>query len=77
MEVPLSLVQTKFEPDIFKQNTHLKIVALKRDQNVLYSSSQPFEMIIDLYFQRNDSLTILGDIQNIRKFLKNNEKINN
>jgi trk system potassium uptake protein len=71
MPVPLFLAGTKFEPDKFKRDTHLKIVALKRDNQVLYSSSQPKEWIIDQYFQRDDILVLLGDIHDIRKFLKN------
>lgn len=69
--VPLSLVYSKFEPDIFKHNTRLKIVALKRDNQILYSSSQPMEWLVDLYFQQDDILVLLGNIQDIRKFLKN------
>jgi len=70
-QVPLFWVNTKFEPDIFKHDTHLKIVALKRDHQILYSSSQTMEWIVDLHFQRDDILVLLGDIKDIRKFLTN------
>lgn len=73
MLVPLFLFGSKFEPDKFKYDTRLKIVALKRDNQVLYSSSQPKEWIVDLYFQRNDILVLLGDIHDIRKFLRNSK----
>lgn len=73
LSVPKSLVMTKFEPDVFKQNTRLKILSLKREGKVLYSASQPLELYVDLYFQREDVIVMLGEISSIRKFLKNNE----
>lgn len=71
MPVPLSLVNQKFSPTTFKKDTHLKIVALKRDQRILYSSSQPIEdhEIGDFEYQQDDILVLLGDIRDIRKFL--------
>jgi len=75
MTVPLYLFGSKFEPDKFKADTHLKIVALKRDNQVIYSSSQPKEWIVDLSFHRDDILVLLGDIHDIRKFLRNCKKV--
>lgn len=70
MPVPQSLVNQKFSPVSFKIDFHLKIVALKRDEQILYSSSQPKDKeIIDFDYQQNDILVLLGDIRDIRKFL--------
>lgn len=73
MRVPKSFVQQKFLPGIFKKETHLKIVALKRDQKILYSSSQPKEdnEIADIDFLESDVLVLIGEIHDIRKFIKN------
>jgi K+/H+ antiporter YhaU regulatory subunit KhtT len=70
--VPLSFVGQKFSPVSFKEETHLKIVALKRNEKILYSSSQPVEDADreDLYFEPYDILVLIGDIRDIRKFLK-------
>jgi len=73
MPVPQFLINTKLAPDLFKHDTHLKIVALKRNQQVLYSSSQPMEWIVDFYFQKDDIIVLLGETQDIRKFLKHNK----
>jgi trk system potassium uptake protein len=71
MQVPKSLLGHKFSPSTFKIDTHLKVVALKRDQRILYTSSQPKEdqSIVDLEYQLDDILVLLGDIRDIRKFL--------
>jgi trk system potassium uptake protein TrkA len=72
MNVPESMLNHKFSPTSFKESTHLKIVALKRDQKTLYSSSQPKEDqdIDDLVYHREDILVLIGDIRDIRKFLR-------
>ena len=68
--VPQSLVKQKFSPVTFKQDTHLKIVALRRGQQILYSSSQPKDReIVDFDYQQDDILVLVGDIRDIRKFL--------
>jgi trk system potassium uptake protein len=71
MKVPKSLVDQKFAPALFKKETRLKVVALKREQKILYTSSQPKEDqdMEDLSFQQDDILVLLGDIHDIRKFL--------
>ena len=71
MAVPLSFVNQKFSPANFKKETHLKIVALRRGQQILYSSSQPTEdhEIVDFNYQKDDILVMVGDIRDIRKFL--------
>lgn len=72
LHVPEFMINEKFSPSTFKENTHLKIIALKRDNKVLYSSSQPREDqdISDLIYQHNDVLVMIGDIKDIRKFIK-------
>jgi len=70
MPVPKLLVNHKFSPIAFKNDYHLKIVALKRDQQILYASSQPKDKeIVDFDYRENDILVLLGDIRDIRKFL--------
>jgi len=39
LTVPSELINQKFSPSSFKEKTHLKIVALKRENKVLFSSS--------------------------------------
>ena len=71
MKVPEILVNQKFSPGIFKKETHLKIVALRRDQEIMYSSSQPKEdhEIVDFNFLKDDIIVLVGDIRDIRNFL--------
>lgn len=71
LPVPIALVNQKFSPATFKKETHLEIIALRRDQQILYSSSQLQEdaEIPDFNYQQNDILVLLGDIRDIRKFL--------
>jgi len=71
MMVPPSLIDHKFDPKLFKKETKLKVVALKRENKILYSSSQPIEDsdMTDLIFKFDDILVLLGDIRDIRKFL--------
>ena len=72
MPVPLSRVGSRFSPVSFKEETHLKIVALKRNGRILYSSSQPIEDADKdiLFYEPDDILVLIGDIRDIRKFLK-------
>lgn len=71
MPVPESMINQKFSPSTFKTNTHLKIIALKRDQQILYTSSHPKEDqdIEYLTYQKDDILVLVGDIKDIRKFI--------
>jgi K+/H+ antiporter YhaU regulatory subunit KhtT len=56
----------------FKLNTHLKIVALKRNQEIIYSSSQLKEDldIAELEFKQDDVLVLVGEMRDIQKFLQ-------
>jgi len=71
MKVPESLINLKFAPGNFKKETHLKIVALKRDQKIVYSSSQPQEdhEIVDFNFLKDDIIVLIGEIRDIRNFV--------
>ncbi len=72
LAVPGFMVGEKFSPVSFKEHTHLKIVALKRDNKILYSSSQPREdqEMGDLVYLPDDILVLIGEIRDIRKFIR-------
>jgi trk system potassium uptake protein TrkA len=71
LTIPAELIEQKFSPSLFKEKTHLKIIALKRKQRVLYSSSHHNEdnQFDDLFYQIDDILVLAGDVKDIRKFL--------
>ncbi len=71
LTVPVFLIGQPFLPASFKEKTHLKIVALNRNQKILYSSSQPKEdrELGDLVYQPDDLLVLVGEVKDIRKFL--------
>lgn len=71
LTVPPSLIDQSFSPSLFKEKTHLKIVALRRDQKILYSISQPKEdrEIDNIFYQFEDVLVLEGDVKDIRRFL--------
>jgi trk system potassium uptake protein TrkA len=73
LTLPSELINQKFSPSSFKEKTHLKIVALKRENKVLFSSSQPKEDMEfeDLVYKMDDILVLAGNIKDIRKFLNN------
>ncbi len=69
--VPERLIDQPFSPQTFKENTHLKVVALKRNEKILYSSSQAIEdqEIHNINYKENDTLVLAGELKDIRKFL--------
>ncbi|KAF0234490.1 MAG: K+ transport system NAD-binding [Prolixibacteraceae bacterium] len=71
LTIPASLTDQKFLPASFREKTHLKVVALRRNQLILYSSSQPLpdQEIGHITYQPNDILVLAGEIKDIRKFL--------
>ena len=71
LPVPKSLIGSKFSPTTFKKDTHLKIIAFKRDKHILYTSSQLKEDqdIADLEYRNDDILVLVGELKDIRKFL--------
>lgn len=71
MIVPESLTGKIFSPVGFKQEYNLKIVALKRGKDILYSSFQYMEnqYIPDTLYQADDLIVLIGAMKDIRKFL--------
>lgn len=71
LTVPASLIDHKFSPVSFREKTHLKVIALRRNQQILYSSSQPLtdQEIDNVIYQHDDILVLAGEIKDIRKFL--------
>jgi trk system potassium uptake protein TrkA len=71
LPVPKSMIGSKFSPTTFKKDTHLKIIAFKRDKLILYTSSQLKEDqdIADLEYHHDDILVLVGELKDIRKFL--------
>lgn len=70
--VPPFLVERKFSPTDFKKDFNLKIVALKREKEILYSSFQYMEnqYIPDTVFCSEDILVLIGALKDIRNFIK-------
>jgi trk system potassium uptake protein TrkA len=72
MNVPASMVGQRFYPVALREVTHLKVIALKRDEKILYSSSKPIydQDIEEIYYKPEDVLVLSGEIKDIRKFCK-------
>ncbi len=71
--VPATLVGERFLPVAFREQTHLKVIAMKRDQKILYSSSKPIgdQVIDEIIYEPGDILVLSGELRDIRKFCKN------
>ncbi len=71
MIMPDSLIGKKYSVFNFRKETHLKIIALKRNHRLLYSSAQTAENEdkIEIEFQENDILVLAGEIRDIKRFL--------
>lgn len=69
--LPAFLIGKKYSPVNFRKEIHLKIVALKRDHRIVYSSVQALENEDknELEFKENDTLILVGEIRNIERFL--------
>jgi uncharacterized protein with PhoU and TrkA domain len=59
-------------PVSLREHTHLKVIALKREQKILYSSSRPLndQDIEEIFYQPDDILVLSGELKDIRKFCK-------
>jgi trk system potassium uptake protein len=70
--VPESLIGQKFSPVSFRESYHLKIAALKRNQDIMYSSFQLKDDvdIVDTVYHADDILVLFGAPKDIRKFIK-------
>ncbi len=71
MAMPASLVGQKYSPAQFRKVTHLKIVALKRNFRIVYSSAQSAdnEEKNEIEFKENDTLVLAGEMKDIKRFL--------
>lgn len=71
MIMPPALFGQKFSPANFRVVTHLKIVALKRNHRIIYSSAQAAENEdkIEIEFKEGDTLVLAGEIRDIKRFL--------
>lgn len=72
MFMPSSLIGRKFTIAGFRKETHLKIVALKRNQRLIYSSAATAvenDGIIEIEFKENDTLVLAGELKDIKRFL--------
>ena len=72
MNIPRSLAGERFLPVAFRESTHLKVIALKREDKILYSSSKPIsdQDIEEIFYKRDDILVLSGELKDIRKFCK-------
>ena len=71
MLMPVALIGKKISPINFRLETRLKIVAVKRNLRILYSSAQAAEREDrdDIEFMENDTLVLAGELKDIKRFL--------
>jgi len=71
MLMPASLFGNKVSPINFRLETHLKIVAIKRNLRIVYSSAQVAENEDkdEIEFMENDTLVLAGELKDIKRFL--------
>lgn len=71
MLMPEFLVGKKKSVANFRKETHLKIVALKRNHRLIYSSANAAENDdkIEIEFKENDTLVLGGELKDIKRFL--------
>lgn len=71
MIMPLFLIGKKNSVTNFRKETHLKIIALKRNHRLIYASAQATEIDdkIEIEFKENDTLVMAGEIRDIKRFL--------
>lgn len=71
LAMPPAYIGKKISPSQFRKETHLKIVALKRNFRIIYSSAQiqENEDKIDIDFKENDTLVLAGEMKDIKRFL--------
>jgi Trk K+ transport system NAD-binding subunit len=69
--MPVSLIGKKYSVINFRKETHLKIIALKRNHKLIYSSAMAGENEdkIENEFKENDTLVLAGELKDIRRFL--------
>lgn len=71
LPMPVFLIGKKYSPINFRKEMHLKIIALKRDHRIVYSSVQALENEDknELEFREKDILVLVGEIRDIKRFL--------
>jgi len=71
MLMPESMVGKKKSVIAFRKETHLKIVALKRNHRIIYSSATAAENDdkIEIEFKENDTLVLGGELKDIKRFI--------
>jgi len=69
--MPASLIGEKRSVISFRKETHLKIVALKRNHRLIYSSANAAENDdkIEIEFQENDTQVLGGELKDIKRFI--------
>jgi len=71
LKVPHQFINESVSPQNFKESTKLELVALKRNEKIIYATSrlsetQDYENIV---FLENDIMVLAGEIKDIRRFL--------
>ena len=71
LKVPYQFINESVSPQNFKESTKLELVALKRNEKIIYATSrlsetQDYENIV---FLENDIMVLAGEIKDIRRFL--------
>lgn len=69
--MPASLIGKKYSVANFRKETHLKIIALKRNHRLIYSSALATEEEekAENEFRENDTLVLVGELKDIKRFL--------
>lgn len=70
--VPKEYIGEAISPQAFKEDTRLEIVALKRNDKIIYSTSRSTEEQDqqEIEFNENDILILAGEMKDIHRFLK-------
>jgi K+/H+ antiporter YhaU regulatory subunit KhtT len=65
------LVGKKKSVVAFRKETHLKIVALKRNHRLIYSSAVAGDNDdkAEIEFKENDTLVLAGELKDIKRFI--------
>lgn len=71
MLAPDFLIGKKYSIAQFKKETHLKIVALKRNHRLIFSSAMATENEdkIEIELKENDTMVLAGELKDIKRFL--------
>lgn len=69
--LPANFQGRKISPVNFRKETHLKIVALKRNHRIIYSSASAAENDdkIEIELKENDTIILAGEMKDIKRFL--------